>query len=147
MTMISRRAFIQTGLIGAATLALAGGLYRFTLGKPAQRFRLDAAGTAALAAIVPAMLQGALPATPAADPGTIAAVIARTQAAIEGLPLRTQKEIADLFALLTLGPTRRLLAGVPDDWPNAKPRGCGGLPAKLAHASFRHAAKRLPGAA
>ncbi len=117
--MISRRAFIQTGLIGAATLTVAGGLYRFTLGRPPQRFQLDSAAAAALAAIVPAMLQGALPAPPPA--ATIAAVMTRTQAAIAGLPLRTQKEISDLFGLLTLAPTRRLLAGVADDWPNAKP--------------------------
>lgn len=120
--MISRRAFIQTGLLGAVALAVAGGLYRFTRSPPAQRFRLDTGATPVLAAIVPVMLKEVLAAT---DPAAIAATIMRTQTAIGSLPLRAQKEVADLFGLLTLGPTRRLLAGVPDDWPSAKPEDVG----------------------
>jgi hypothetical protein len=60
------------------------------------------------------MLEGALPAD-ASDKA-----IDHTLQAIAGLPLATQKEIQDLFGLLTLGPTRRFLAGVPDDWASAK---------------------------
>ena len=117
--MISRRSFIQAGLLGAVALAAAGSLYRFSHRTPPQRFRFDGAATAALAAIVPAMLQDALPTTARTE--ALEAAVARVQGAIDGLPLRTQKEIADLFALLTLGPARRLLTGVPHDWPQAAP--------------------------
>lgn len=115
--MPTRRTFIKIGLLGAAALAAAGGLYRLRQSTPPQRYQLDAAANAALAAIVPAMLQGALPA-PAAP--AVAATATRVQAAIAGLPLSAQKEVADLFGLLTLAPTRRLLAGVPD-WAEASP--------------------------
>ncbi len=119
MPMLSRRSFIKTSLIGTAALALAGGLYRLTQSTPAVRFRLDRAATAALAAIVPAMLREALPKSPATAAGAAAAAIARVQIAIDSLPLRTQKEIADLFGLLTLAPARRWLVGISEDWPNA----------------------------
>lgn len=71
---------------------------------------------AALAAIIPVILGNVT------RPGTpeVQAEIERTQATIHGLPLGTQKEIQDLFALLTLGPVRRFLAGIPDDWAQAK---------------------------
>lgn len=117
MITVSRRRFIQTSLIGAAALGLAGGLYRATHGTPLQRYRLDTAAKAALAAIVPAMLQD-VPLLES-DGATLASAIDRVQIAIDGLPLRSQKEIADLFGLLTLAPTRRLLAGVTNDWPDA----------------------------
>ena len=113
----SRRTFLKVGLFGAVALAAAGGLYR-ALKTPTQpnRFALDGPARAALAAIAGAMLEGALPAT--ADAADKA--IDHTLQAIAGLPLATQKEIQDLFGLLTLGPARRFLAGVPDDWASAK---------------------------
>lgn len=115
--MISRRSFLQAGLIGTLTLAAAGGLYRVTQRSTSPgKFVLDDAAKAALSAIVPIMLHDAI--TPAAP--VIDAAIARVQTAIAGLPLITQKEIQDLFGLLTFGPARRFLAGVPDDWANAK---------------------------
>ncbi|HJW55425.1 MAG TPA: hypothetical protein VJ577_09155 [Burkholderiaceae bacterium] len=49
------------------------------------------------------------------------AQVMRVQAAIAGLPLHAQKEIQDLFSLLVLAPTRRFLAGIPDNWAEAKP--------------------------
>jgi hypothetical protein len=113
---ISRRGFLKTGLAGALVLATAGGIYRLTRA-PEQLtpFALDPAGQHALAAIAPVMLKGAIePASP-----HINTAIERVLEAIAGLPLATQKEIQDLFALLTLAPTRRLLAGVSVDWPEA----------------------------
>jgi hypothetical protein len=113
----SRRSFLKVGLFGAITLAAAGGIYR-ALKSPAplNRFALDDKARIALAAIVGAMLQGALPATPAATE----TAITHTLEAIAGLPLATQKEVQDLFGLLVLGPTRRFLVGLPDDWSAAK---------------------------
>ena len=119
VTKISRRTFLKTGLIGAVALAAAGGLYRAARG-PAklERFVLDGEAGSALAAIAGAMLNGALPA-PSAQ--VIGAEIERVKEAIAGLPLITQNEIQDLFGLLTLAPARRFLAGIPDQWRDAKP--------------------------
>jgi hypothetical protein len=113
----TRRSFLKAGIFGALALAAAGGIYRMTRTPESPgRFVLDDKIRSALTAIIPAILDGAV------RPGTpdVPAAIERTHAAILGLPLATQKEIQDLFALLTLGPTRRFLAGVPDDWPQAK---------------------------
>ncbi len=113
----SRRSFIKAGLLGTLTLVAAGGAYRiFKSPEPLTAFALDSEGRAALAAICSAMLGSAMPATPAATE----TAINQTLGAIAGLPLATQKEIQDLFGLLTLGATRRLLAGVPDAWSKAK---------------------------
>ncbi|HCN89444.1 MAG TPA: hypothetical protein DIT28_09725 [Oxalobacteraceae bacterium] len=114
----SRRSFLKVGLAGAVALALAGGLYRaLRTPSPLDKFTLDGDAKSALAAIVAVVLKGALPVS---RQDTEAAIV-RVQGAIAGLPLITQKEIQDLFALLTLGPTRRFLAGIPDNWSNAKP--------------------------
>lgn len=115
-TSLSRRSFLKAGIVGTLALALAGGLYRAARQhETPSRFALDDAAKAALGAIIPVVLKDAVaPASPA-----VQVAINRVQDAIAGLPLRTQKEIQDLFALLTLGPTRRFLAGMPDDWPNA----------------------------
>ena len=113
----TRRSFLKAGIFGALALAAAGGIYRMTRTPEIPgRFILDDGIRSALAAIIPVILDGTV------RPGTpdVAAAIERTHAAILGLPLATQKEIQDLFALLTLAPTRRFLAGVPDDWSHAK---------------------------
>lgn len=113
----SRRSFLKVGLLGTLALATAGGLYRIT--RPAKTtgpFTMDNAAKSVLAAVIPAMLKDAVN-----SPADIDAAIKRTVDAIHGLPLSTQKEVQDLFALLALGPSRRLLAGVPDDWDQAKP--------------------------
>jgi hypothetical protein len=115
--ILSRRSFLKVGLIGAATLTAAGGLYRATRTVTPTRFVLDGQAASALTAITEAILKSALPAGPQAA----RAAVARVQHAIAGLPLTTQMEIQDLFGLLTFGPTRRLLAGIPDEWSHAKP--------------------------
>lgn len=113
----SRRSFLKVGLLGTLALATAGGLYRIT--RPAEApgpFIMDNAARSVLAAVIPAMLKDAV-----TSPADVDAAIKRVVDAIHGLPLSTQNEVQDLFALLALGPSRRLLAGVPDDWAQAKP--------------------------
>lgn len=113
----SRRSFLKAGLVGTLVLATAGGIYRVLQPSvPPTRFILDDKARSALTAIAPVMI------------GNIDAVLAERDRAVSlvgdaiaGLPLTTQKEIQDLFALLTLGPTRRFLAGVPDEWEKARP--------------------------
>ena len=118
---LSRRAFFKVGMVGGLALATAGGLYRLT--RPAgvpHRFVLDSGARKVLVAIAPVILAGAMRPDGAGRQADIQAAIERTMAAIGGLPLRTQKEVQDLFALLALAPGRRFLAGVPDDWASAR---------------------------
>jgi hypothetical protein len=76
------------------------------------------AARATLAAIIPVLLDGALPEGPerlAASTQTLANV----EAAIAGLPSATRSELAELFSLLDFAPTRWLVAGVRSPWPEA----------------------------
>jgi hypothetical protein len=115
--ILSRRSVLKVGLFGALTLALIGGLYRATREQPVEeRFVLDGAARSALAAIIPVMLADAIPQTAS----SVELAVGRVLDAIAGLPLATQAEIQDLFSLLTLGPARRFLAGLPDDWTHAR---------------------------
>jgi len=112
----SRRSFLKVGLIGTLMLATAGGIYRLSQPTAAPaRFTLDDKARSALSAIAPVMI-GKVDASPTDRDHAVSLVLD----AIAGLPLNAQKEIQDLFALLTLGPTRRFLAGVPDDWQDAR---------------------------
>jgi len=111
---MQRRSFLKAGLLGGLALAVGGAAYRQFRPSVAQRFALDDQGRTMLAVLIPA-ITGVNPDAPA-----LAAAIDRVGAAINGLPLRVQKEISDLFGLLSMAPTRRLLAGVPA-WPEATP--------------------------
>jgi hypothetical protein len=115
----TRRSFLKAGLLGAALLAAGGGIYRFTHPPAPQAFALDGGVRAALDAIVPALLDGALPAEPQARVQAVRATTERVHQTILGLPPTTQKEVQDLFGLLALAPARRLLAGVSHDWSEA----------------------------
>lgn len=113
---LSRRTFLKAGLVGTLALAAGGGIYRLAYGPAVpHRFALDGAARAAIDAIIPAMLAGALH----HDSAAIAATTARVHQAILGLPLATQKEIQDLFGLLALAPARRFIAGVTGSWADA----------------------------
>ena len=116
---ISRRTFVKAGLIGALALAAAGGLYRATK-KPSipDGFILESEARSALAAIAAVILKGTLQPMPS---GAVDAEINRVLGAIAGLPRVTQSEIQDLFGLLTLAPTKRLLVGIASSWAEAKP--------------------------
>lgn len=114
---LTRRSFLKVGIVGALALATAGGIYRATHSSGTSgRFVMDDAVRDVLAAIIPAILTDAI----RPDTADMRAAIERTHAAILGLPLAAQKEVQDLFALLALGPARRFLAGVPDEWAHAK---------------------------
>jgi hypothetical protein len=114
-----RRSFLKVGALGALALAAAGGIYRATHAPAPHRFVLDGEARAALDAIVPAILAGALPPDPGARAAAIATTTAGVHQAILGLPLATQKEVQDLFGLLALGPARRVLTGIAGGWAGA----------------------------
>lgn len=115
----SRRTFLKAG--GLAALALAGGgaLYRAMHTGTSHRFALDGEARAALHAIAPAILAGALP-QDAGRAAALAGTIEGVHQAILGLPPATQKEVQDLFGLLALAPARRLLTGIAGGWEAAR---------------------------
>ena len=118
----NRRSFLKAGAVGALVLAAGGGIYRALHTPGPQRFVLDGEARAALSAIVPAMLAGALPAGPAERTAAVSHTVAGVHTAISNLPLSVQKEVQDLFGLLALAPARRLLTGIPGGWAQADPQ-------------------------
>ena len=112
---MQRRSFLKAGLLGGLALVAGGAVYRQLRPPVSQRFALDAQGRTMLAALIPA-ITGLAP-----DAAALAAGIDRVGGAIGGLPLRVKMEISDLFGLLAMAPTRRLLAGVPP-WAEATPQ-------------------------
>lgn len=117
-TIPSRRSFLKTGLLGAAAIAAAGTGYLVLHPTPAPApCVFDDAAKSVFSAIIPVLLAGAMPSGTDAIPQAIA----RTQTAVNSLPLTTQKEIADLLKLMQLGPARRLLTGIERDWGAAGP--------------------------
>jgi hypothetical protein len=115
----SRRTFLKAG--GLAALALAGGgaLYRAMHPAAPHRFAFDGEARAALHAIAPAILAGALP-QGAGREAALGGAIDGVHAVILGLPPATQKEVQDLFGLLALAPARRLLTKVSGGWEHAR---------------------------
>jgi hypothetical protein len=113
-----RRTFLTVGIAGAATLAAAGWLasaLRTSSGKRA----LNDDARAIVAAIVPAMLDRALPERSADRAAAVAETVDGVDRAIQGLPPSARAELGQLFALLGLTPARRAFAGVASPWADA----------------------------
>ena len=118
----NRRSFLKIGVAGAIALAAGGAVYRLAYAPtPAQRFVPDAAAATLLAALIPSMLGPVLPTDPAARASAIEQTVGQVGAAIAGLPLASQKQVRDLFGMLSLAPVRRMLAGVSGGWAHASP--------------------------
>lgn len=109
--MTSRRDFLKVGLGGSLLLGLGG-----CAGSP-EEGRRDV-----LAALIPVLLDGALPDKVEPRAKAIQATLAGVEQAMAGLPPATQRDLDRLFALLSLTPTRIALAGVWPDWSLALPR-------------------------
>ncbi len=118
----SRRSFLKMGLLGAVALAALGGGYAaLKKDRGPDKYVMDEAAKQVFSALIPVLLAGALPAGPKAEPQAVQQALAHIQNAIGSLTLTSQQELADLLKLLAAGPARRYLAGVEDDWPQAKP--------------------------
>lgn len=117
-----RRSFLKLGVVAAVALAAGGAIYRSRNPSSYARNELDQAAQEVLRALIPALLHGALPpvAETAARQAAIEAALKNTQIAISGLPYHSQKEVADLFGLLSMSLSRRLLTGLSSDWKEAK---------------------------
>jgi len=119
--MFTRRQFLKVGASGALLLltARAG---RVQAGSEAtRRPALDRGAREVIAAIVPVMLAGALPADQLARASRIAATVDGVDGAVAALPPHAQAELQDLFTLLGFAPTRWMLAGVSRPWGEAPP--------------------------
>lgn len=118
----NRRSFLKIGVAGAIVLAAGGAVYRLAYAPtPGRRFALDGPAGTLLTAVIPSMLGPILPAEPAARAAAIGQTVDHVAGAIAGLPLSSQKEVQDLFGLLSLAPVRRMLAGVSGGWSHASP--------------------------
>lgn len=113
---MNRRRFLVVGVAGAATLAAAGA-WTWLRRPDAAHARDEAA--AIVAAIVPAMLDGALPDAGLERTAAIRETVDGVAHAIAGLPPASRDELAQLFALLALPVGRRVFAGIEAAWREA----------------------------
>jgi len=114
----TRRRVLFVGAAGAVALVAArwfapGGTF------PPAAPGLSTAGAEVVRALVPAMLDGALPPDPDARKTAIEETVGAVSAAIEGLPPLTRDELGTLFALLAFAPMRVAFAGTGTSWQSA----------------------------
>lgn len=113
-----RRRFLQVGLAGAAVLVGAHWLEGGRM--PASPFRvLDARAAGVIEALVPAVLEGSLPADPAVRRQAVVDTVQAFDRAVSGLSPAVQAEIAQLLSVLGFAPTRIALAGLGPAWTDA----------------------------
>jgi hypothetical protein len=113
-----RRTFLSLGIAGAATLAAAGWLASALRTRP-RALALDDDARAIVAAIVPAMLDRALPERSSDLEAAVTETVDGVDLAIQGLPPQARAELGQLFALLAMTPARRAFAGVASPWNEA----------------------------
>lgn len=122
--MLTRRQFIKAGIVGGAALTAAGLFYSRSLKEApggAVSRGLTLSERTIVAALVPAILAGSLPAAGEARSRAVARTVDGVGVAIAGLSAAAQKELAELFALLGFAPARVLLAGLWPAWEEATP--------------------------
>jgi hypothetical protein len=115
----TRRRVLFVGAAGAVALVAARWLAPGESLPPAAA-GLSADGVDVVRALVPAMLDGALPADPDARKTAIEDTVGAVSTAIEGLPPLTRDELGTLFALLAFAPLRVAFAGVGASWQSAR---------------------------
>src|SRR5579863_8576442 len=109
--MLTRRQWIGSGVVAALSLGVAG--------LAAESFETN---RDVLAAIVPVVLDGALPSEPGARAAALARTIEGFDVAVSGLTPSVQAEIAQLFALLRIAPLRIASTGILGTWSQTPPR-------------------------
>ena len=135
---ISRRTLLKAGLAGGAALLLARWLYTTTSSpSPAvgSEPALEPDARTIIAAIIPVLLDGALP-SDADEKAARAEALAAAELAIAGLPPATRKELDQLFSLLAFAPTRCVVAGIWSPWPQATPESIAGFLARWRDSRF-----------
>lgn len=119
---VSRRQFLRVGVMGGLALSAVSGVALLSgcSTVPAARgFRfLRESDVVVLNALLPVLLAGALP-EGEARAGAVSATVKTVDALVFGSSRAGQKQIAQLFDLLSLPATRYAVAGLHDDWPQA----------------------------
>jgi hypothetical protein len=118
---MTRRTLLKAGVAGAAALVLLRWLYTTTSAPSttvSKDATLDSDARTVLTAVMPVILDGALPSGEDAAKARGDALDDAAQA-IAGLPPAVRKELDQLFALLAFTPTRCLVAGIWSPWPEA----------------------------
>ena len=113
-----RRTFLTVGIAGAATLAAAG-WWAALRSRPEPLLALGDDARSIVAALVPAMLEDALPRAAREREAAAAETVANVDRAIQGLPPSARAELGQLFALLAIDVARRAFAGVAPPWHEA----------------------------
>jgi hypothetical protein len=113
---MQRRTFLRLSIVGVAVLGAGAVALHFARGDSTVAAR--AAARTVLEAVIPAFLMGVLPLDPDANRQAREQALARTLAAIDGLPATTRADLDQLFGLLASHPGR-WLAGV--QWEHAEP--------------------------
>jgi len=123
-TALSRRQFLKTGAMGSMLLATGSAAALLTgcaQAQPATGFvYLREAELKVLRAVIPSVLAGTLP-----EGKARAAALNKTLLSLDQLLATSSIAVGDqihqLFALLSMAPTRIAMAGVWSDWPDASP--------------------------
>lgn len=112
-----RRRIIFAGVAGAAALAAARWLQpAVATSNIGDAPGLSADGGNVMRALIPAFLDGALPAADDARRAAIDATVGAVAEAIRGLPPIARGELSALFALLAFAPVRVGFAGIDGAW-------------------------------
>ena len=118
---MQRRTLLKLGLGAAAVLAVAGG--GLALLRPGLvDGRMSPSAREVFRAVALGVLDGSLPASPAARDAALAAHLNRLGDTLAGFASPTQAELSQLLALLSSAPGRLGLAGLRADWPAATPQ-------------------------
>lgn len=105
--MVSRRSLIKAGVLGGLVLSAGGAWYVAT--RDVARSGLPQSTRAMFRAVAPVILAGAL-----TNDDAIERLLDHVERALAGLSVGAQTELSDLFGLLDLYPSRKLLTGVSD---------------------------------
>jgi len=128
----SRRYFLFLAVTGAVALGATRWLQpTLTAAGIEESGRLSPAAADVMRALVPAFLDGALPAASQERAAAVEQTVAGVATAIAGLPPAARDELATLFVLLALPPMRFLFAGIDGTWGDASPTQAAAFLARL----------------
>lgn len=119
-----RRDFLRTGLLGAlalSTVSFSAVLTGCASAPPAKGLRVFRdSDLPVLRAVMPVILAGAMP-TDASLPKILEESIISLDGLLAANSRAGQKQVQQLFDLLTFAPTRYAVAGLDTDWAHASP--------------------------
>jgi hypothetical protein len=134
--VISRRQFLQVGMLGAATLALSGCMRTTAPRRDLGLQALDGDGAETIAALVPVILDGAIPAEGTARAQAIREVVEAFDRAVLGMPPSVQSEVQQLLGLLSMTATRGPLTGIWRPLRDAPPEAIANFLEEWRHSRF-----------